>query len=178
VEQSIESWEMIPGGSQSFRRGESVVIVEILYSFRGGVMAIAYKVVGKKHRCGTNLTLFILSCGGRLTKTFQRMVAEHSEYFPVYSKGAKVTAVPGSVGLLAFRYKRDAVAFQVDEDFTAATEIVRVRAIRGKIRRCTAFSLYPGCGARIADLWEGGVSKGKMCPPAGTVCMKSCEVLD
>jgi hypothetical protein len=72
---------------------------------------IAYKVVGKITRYGTNAT------GSELSELqTKKIIEENPKFFPRYKKGEVIKAVKGSQGIYCFLGKKDAINFKNQYD--------------------------------------------------------------
>jgi hypothetical protein len=147
---------------------------------------IAYKVVGKQHRYGTNATLYITGgnqpSDGHGLASLKRNIdyLQIQEYFPRYRKGTKVEAVPGSVGILCFGSRKDAQRFiEYYWDQYLIKSPVKIVKVKGFSKITTPFRLASGCSdlGRIRNLSrkEAVLSVN---PPNGTIAFKAVEVLE
>lgn len=147
---------------------------------------IAYKVVGKQHRYGTNATLYITGgnqpSDGHGLASLKRNInyLQVQEYFPRYRKGTRIEAVPGSVGILCFDSREDARRFiegYWSQDLIRSP--VKIVKVKGFSKITTPFRLASGC----SDLGQMRKLRRKeavlnMNPPSGTIAFKAVEVLE
>lgn len=137
-------------------------------------MSIAYKVVDKKTRHGSNFVVY-------LTELFQDRTFEEVEdtikylrlkrYFPIYKKGKIVKAAPDSVGIFCFNDKDSAFDFMNNNEILEFCNIVSVRGI-GKSLNVKYIS--SNCGSCLYYV----KSMRDVPPPIGTVFYNSVEVLE
>lgn len=113
---------------------------------------IAYKVVDKEYRLGSNALLYIDTNGFEL---FKRAVQKYQLqlYFPVYKKGAIVKAVEGSIGIMCFFSEDCAKEFIYYYRISRPVIIVKVdgknlinESVTKKIK------LIPGCAGSLARI--------------------------
>jgi hypothetical protein len=91
---------------------------------------IAYKVVDKRTRYGTNAAIFIDST--KFSKyEFERFIKENDlvEYYPSYEKGNIAEAVKDSHGIMCFHDINDAYDFMERENLEDICEIIKVEGI-------------------------------------------------
>ena len=144
---------------------------------------IAYKVIGKNNRYGTNWTIFTRDgtdiqdeCGTISTNYF---LHKYKQYFPKYTKGKIIKKVFGTAGIMVFQTIRDCKNFQGRENIHYITRIVKVRMIG---RAKTAKRMLGGCGSNpnwlVGDLkrWDSPVERREV--PIGTVAIDAVEVLE
>jgi hypothetical protein len=119
---------------------------------------IVYKVVGKRHRYGSNLTMFFerfpLFSGA--FRSWKRKNKEYwkelKPYFPKYLKGSLIEEVKGSKGIMCFYKKEDAEKFIFKNFLYKGKEkIVKVQGIG---RKKKVKFLKSGCGFDIRYLLE------------------------
>lgn len=101
---------------------------------------LAYKIVDKNTRRGTN---YILGTEGRDVEIPDKV----KKYFPQYSKGAVVKAVPKSAGICCFKTREDAKQFINDELllYISLCEILKVQG-EGVVAHPV---LYPQLGCNL-----------------------------
>lgn len=143
---------------------------------------IAYKVVEKGTRNGTNWTLFKNSRNfSRLNRElYMRFKRKHKEWFPRYKKGSIVEMAEGSVGILTFCDKYAACQFMWLEGLNSDTvKIIRVRGI-GKMP--TPSFIISGVGSDIERIIinpkEADLIGDLRRTPPGVACYKKVEVLE
>jgi hypothetical protein len=131
---------------------------------------IAYKVVHKKTRYGSNAAGFIKDNG---EKSFYYTVKQLKlkKFFPVYKKNTVVKQAPKSVGLMAFESLDQALGFIYEYDFDA--KIIKVEGTR---KRKQARKIRHGC-MNIEYLLE---EDGKHLTPTheGTIFFAKLKVLE
>ena len=143
---------------------------------------IAYKVVEKGTRFGSNMTInkhvnLNRASFEKLTPDMKRSLKlrmDHKAWFPRYFKGTTVKMAPGSVGILAFDTRENAEEFKAD--YGALDEygkIIKVK-VKGKllpksqiIRSCSEF-------AHLVGIWRQDMVN----PPTGTIFCRAVEVLE
>jgi len=130
---------------------------------------IAYKVIHKKTRYGSNAAGYIAEFGEH---DFYNCVEALSlkKFFPVYRKDTIVEQAPKSVGLMAFESFDKAKHFTQDYSITA--KIVKVE---GTPKRKQPKVITQGCMNILALVY----SKGNLTPaPTGTVFFTKLKVLE
>jgi len=134
----------------------------------------AFKVVGKRTRWGSNITLYRNNypLNEHLVDA-RRLCREHPDYFPKYSKGATITALKSTPGIMCFKDRDYAEDFLETYDIRLEAKIIRVRGI-GRPRR--SLKIFSGCGDTPEYLWTLEEPIGS--PITGTVAFKSVKVLD
>ena len=142
---------------------------------------IAYKVVHKDYRWGSNLTIYA-SEGNKKPQAIQQLLdalPSCKPYFPTYIKGATITAVPGSVGILCFESEKHCHNFMFKEDITDCCSIIKVRLI-GRINKNVR--LVFGAGSHPMHILniqkEGNDPLYFMNPPTGSIAVPAVEVLE
>ena len=93
---------------------------------------IAYKVVRKWKRYGTNLTIYE-SLASKQAQV-KKLLKEHSNLFPTYHKGATVHKASGTEGLFVFLEKRHAEEFIEWELSHLRVKIIKVKP-QSKVRK-------------------------------------------
>ncbi len=88
---------------------------------------IAYKVVRKWKRYGTNLTIYE-SLASKQAQV-KKLLKEHSNLFPTYHKGATVHKASGTEGLFIFLEKRRAEEFIEWELPHRPVKIIKVKPL-------------------------------------------------
>jgi len=91
-------------------------------------MTIAHKVVERRTRNCSNLTLFI-DGQTRRRRSANRIRNKYPEWFPVYKKGSTVTMAPNSRGILCFKTSYDAECFraQYSKLFYSNSIVIKVK---------------------------------------------------
>ena len=144
---------------------------------------IAYKVVEKQTRWGSNWMMFKdyladkeisrLVLVYRIGLNFRK---KNPEFFPRYFRGSVVKAAPKSKGILCFETKQHAENFISDFFLKHRATVVKVQGI-GRARRID--SVIRGCGAVP---WHLVTKKGDalymMPPPKGTIAFNAVKVLE
>ena len=142
---------------------------------------IAYKVVHKDYRWGSNLTIYATGINAK-PKDIQQTLEAHPEckaYFPTYAKGSTITAVLGSVGILCFDSVLHCHDFMAKEDIANYSTIIKVRLI-GRVNKNVR--LVKGAGTHpmtIINIHESGNDPFEfMNPPTGSIAVPAVEVLE
>lgn len=108
---------------------------------------IAYKVVAKKTRYGSNAIGYLRDYEHMFEWSMFRKVLkkypELKQYFPVYKKNATVTAVSRSAGIFAFREKFQAETF-IKEYFNGIRSKVEIIKIEGTSRNVKVINFIYG----------------------------------
>lgn len=141
---------------------------------------IAYKVVGKKHRYSTNLSIYLYSNSHinitglkKSSGSLKYWEILFSKFFFKYTKGKIIEADHKTEGIFCFKRKKYAEAF-IKEHKDCNLQILKVKGI-GKanynpkiIMECGADPqrLTTGFSYRLVDSYEG------------TVCFPKIEVLE
>lgn len=147
---------------------------------------IAYKVVNKETRDGSNWTMFIndkfynkyakedkIKDGLRAAKEFKK---QHPEYFPKYKKDTIVYAAPGSVGIMCFETAENAYDFIHRYDLNSRAKAIKVDGI-GRAKRKN-IKITCGCGSNPGNLTNIHYYLIETDPPEGTITFKSVKVLE
>jgi len=134
---------------------------------------LVYKVVGRKHRYGSNASIYLYKFG---LDVFERMLDEYPQlkpYFPKYLKGSIVKSVESSIGILCFWDKKDAEQFRCSyaELSGEHTVIIEVDGIGYPTEPSVVMR---GCGY-IKTFLEKHPTMTEA--PYGSVCFKAVEVL-
>ena len=140
---------------------------------------IAYKVVHKDYRWGSNLTIFAMEkC--KTQDSIARILDTNPQckpYFPIYTKGSIITAVSESVGILCFLNKEYCTNFMLKEDITDHCIIIKVRLI-GRVNK----NVRLVCGAGEHPMTILNAHKDNpfdmMNPPTGSIAVPAVEVLE
>ena len=138
---------------------------------------IAYKVVEKRTRWGSNWMMFKnrYACGRISLEEFTRGLKfrkRHPEIFPHYYRGRIIKAAPCSLGILCFETKKDAENFILDADFGSSATIVAVRGI-GFARAVK--KVLACCGAYP---WRLETGSFVTLAPKGTLAFDAIKVLE
>jgi hypothetical protein len=139
---------------------------------------IYYKVVGKKHRFGSNHTMLFGDkdmCGlFAVTKSKSKIF---KKFFPQYKNRTVVKAARGSQGIFCFRSLQYARFFRRDceKKFRRGTAIIRVEGI-GKPNYNP--HVIPNCGYTMEGLLSFKNTKSAYNAPAGSISFKSVKVLE
>jgi hypothetical protein len=114
---------------------------------------IAYKIVGKRNRMGTNMNICLEEKGISFTKfkkEYNKVWNDIKQYFPKYVKGEVINSVKGTVGIMCFQTKKSAQYFINDSWLNKSNlEIIKVLGC-GKIRK--RFKYIGGCGSEVSYL--------------------------
>jgi hypothetical protein len=70
---------------------------------------IAYKVVGKRHRYGSNLSAWLQF--NPTSKSYKAVIEKVPFLFPRYQKGKTIVAAEGTIGIMCFETKKAAENF-------------------------------------------------------------------
>lgn len=149
-------------------------------------MPVAFKVVMKKYRFGTNAALYASTGWYNVVFSLERMIAFKvallsepalKPYFPRYSKNTVVKAAKGSVGLMAFSSKQEAEYFILGELRGASSlHIVRLSYSMHDILPAPPH-IKDNCGGRIMNLLNPPERNGRTIP-SGTIFLSSATVID
>jgi hypothetical protein len=133
---------------------------------------IAYKVVHKKTRYGSNAAGYIAEYNERaFHKTVEKLNLQ--KFFPVYKKDAIVKQAPKSVGLMAFDSLDRALCFVYNHDFTA-----KIIKVEGTPKRKQLNKIIQGC-MRIEYLAAEETKEDYYtCAPEGTIFFAKLKVLE
>lgn len=138
---------------------------------------VLYKVVGKEHRYGTNMTGYMCNknLDAKEVEKFLESIPELKPFFPRYKKNSVVKAAPGSVGLLCFEDREFAEAFiaRYPESLTKAGTIIKVKPL-AKCKRARDWKIIRSCMS-IKNLLDGHAD---MYAPSGTVAVDKLKVLE
>jgi hypothetical protein len=138
---------------------------------KGELNMIAYKVVHKKTRYGSNAAGYIEDYGERsFHNTVEQLKLE--KFFPVYKKDVVVKQAPKSVGLMAFESLDKARSFRRNYAFDA--KIIKVEGTR---KRKQAPKIIPGCMCIKYLLKEVG-KEHLTFTPEGTIFFAKLKVLE
>lgn len=149
-------------------------------------MQVAFKVVMKWHRFGTNAALYTSDSYNRIyspkyMKYFKYLLDAYptlKPYFPRYSKNTVVKAVPGSVGLMAFSSKLEAEDFIFCELRGMSTAyIVKLLYTKADILN-PPMRIIGNCGGRIMNLLDLDLGYSSRPVPEGTIFLSKATVLD
>ena len=154
-------------------------------AFEGGgeIDLIAYKVVEKGTRWGSNWMMFkdVLTDPEALPSSCEKGLKfqkEHPEFFPRYFKNTIVKAAPKSRGILCFETKQHAERFITYSDLKHRAIIVKVRGI-GQARQIV--SVIPNCGSfpwHLTLTTKMKLGFYMMRAPKGTIAFNAVEVLE
>jgi hypothetical protein len=133
---------------------------------------IAYKVVEKKTRHGSNWMLI------NLYGEKHRLTAKYKKYFPKYNVGATVKSIPDSVGILCFKEKHNAMGFIGSYGLEEHAKVVRVDG-EGKITSNPM--IFGGCGTypkTIVECFEDNADRARYFAPCGSIGFEYVTVLE
>lgn len=142
---------------------------------------IAYKVIDRAKRFGTNYAIF---CFEQSKTEFLDLISEIKElnqYFPIYSKNSVINYVEGSVGLMTFDSIANALDFLKSEDPLKRLMkneniiIVKVSINKKNILPSPRY-IRANCGGNILKLLHGDFLH--KCVPEGTIFCKSLTVIE
>lgn len=136
---------------------------------------IVYKVVEKRTRHGTNMTMFLNNIPDFRKHRYKRIKKFIPEYLrPRYLKGRTIKAHPHTVGLMCFKTVDYAKSFIYDYSLQSTSIVIKVRGILRKNQNVT---IIPHCGTAPQYLL---IMKNSMMmrPPYGTVFCDIVEVLE
>ena len=137
---------------------------------------VVFKVVGKRTRWGSNITIYRNSypLNKRLIEA-RRLCIKYPNYFPKYSKGATVTGVADTPGIMCFEERKYAEDFLRTYLLHDTAKIIRVRGIG---RPKYSFKIFFSCGDTPEYLWTLDESSklGEAIP--GTIAFESVKILD
>jgi len=139
---------------------------------------IAYKVVHKETRYGSNAALFMRDKNRYYESEaiFKEALEECSElrkFFPIYLKGKKIRRVKDSCGILCFLTIRDAENFL--ERYCGLSKITKIIKVTGILFKTgEEIRLIGNCG-KIENLLRG---KFQHVPPFGTITFKEVTILE
>ena len=135
---------------------------------------IAFKVVGKRTRRGSNITIYRNNHPlNERPIDARRLCRENPDHFPKYSKGATITALESTPGIMCFKDRDYAEDFLETYDIRLEAKIIRVRGI-GRPRR--SLKIFGDCGDNPEYLWT--LKEPIRSPIPGTVAFRSVKVLD
>ena len=148
---------------------------------------IAYKVVSKKYRYGSNWTmgveeLLYENYGHYIMKDIRGIMSGFPGMFPKYEKGATVKAAKGSIGILCFERKKDAHRFL--NAYWRLREYATIIKVKGRGKRKGKVHIKTGAGGffnyaqkMIMKSWK---EPWDFCgtAPEGTVAFDEVEVLE
>jgi hypothetical protein len=139
---------------------------------------IAYKVVEKNTRWGSNWAMFKHShmkiMPGLHWKKALAFKKEYPKYFPRYFKNYIIKAVPNSPGILCFRYYRHAQLFICRYSWTEI-KIIIIKVEGFGIPKDN-ICVHASCGTDPRDLIAA--SDGIVSAPYGTIGFKKVRVLE
>ena len=142
---------------------------------------ILYKVVGKEHRYGSNMTAWMLNENKSLeeTKEFLEQFPNLKPYFPRYVKKTVIEEVPYSPGLLCFSSKTAAGLFiNTYTVFQNKIVIIKVQSLSWVDYYVPPRSVISG-GMKIMNLVLRSPEKYSLFAlPEGTVGVKKLLVLE
>jgi len=105
---------------------------------------IAYKVVGKRHRYGTNACIYIQNHSLKSFKEYLKKCPILAKFFPAYKKNSIIKAVNCSEGIYCFKHKKYIPNFlYVNGIPPKNVKIVKVIGY-GPVKKIPDF--IPGCG--------------------------------
>jgi hypothetical protein len=146
----------------------------------GGFMknlTIAYKVLDRETRHGSNYTMLSVD------KELYKITKILEVFFPVYTVGHIVSAVPNSCGIMCFNCEENAKTF-MSFNYGLRTHGMLVKIV-GINRLPTPVSIFSGCGSRPMKLLSLLVAKmgyapigDIMPPPEGIMCFESVFVIE
>jgi len=90
---------------------------------------LAYKVVEKKTRKGSNWLLAKLEARRKIIPFPLKIMQKHREFYPSYFGGRTIRAVPGSQGIFCFQKYEEAERFITYYDLQHRARIIRLRGI-------------------------------------------------
>lgn len=132
---------------------------------------MAYKVVEKQTRHCSNWAIYKTHYQETRVLKYRR---EHPEWFPRYFKGRTVKEAPGSIGILCFEYKMEALCFA--ESYKKIDWlIIQVEGIGEQRDWCLLIS---GCGCYPKRLGREALVTDLVSPPIGTVLYHEVLVLE
>lgn len=138
-------------------------------------MTIAYKVVEKRTRNCSNMTLYTFYKHRR--ELGNKIREEYPEWFPVYKKGTTVKMAPNSAGILCFTSYHAANGFKRDYDkLQNRAMIIKVKGID---MLTSPNMIYGACGTSPEYLYSRSEYQRRTIPaPYRTIAFKSVKVLE
>ena len=97
---------------------------------------IAYKVVEKKTRKGSNWVMFKRNHWKNYFNYDIKRIRRggYMFLFPTYRRGSIIKADPRTVGILCFATKEDAVQFQINYKLELSTKIIKVKGYEDRAK--------------------------------------------
>lgn len=132
-----------------------------------------YKVVEKKTRHGSNMTIYLNSIPSTRRQLYKRIKKIIPEYLrPRYLKGRIIKAHPDTVGIMCFKTVENANHFICNYGLQSTSRIVKARGI---LRETQNVKIIPQCGSEPEYLL---IRIGITAPPVGTIFCDEIEVLE
>lgn len=142
----------------------------------GYKIMIAYKVVEKNTRHGSNWAIYRNFCKSR-PHLDSKIRKKYPQYFPRYLKGTTVKAATGSVGIMCFEDKTDAQRFLIRE-LDYGNIYGKIIKVKGYNKNKVTFWIGCHCASSPENIIENKFAEGTMRPPLGTIAFKSVKVLE
>lgn len=135
-----------------------------------------YKVVEKQTRHCSNWTLY--KTHPKQDNRAYKYRKNHPEWFPRYFKGRIVKEVPGSIGILCFEFKVNALNFI--RSYSSSNINWLTIQVKGINKREKVQFLISGCGCFPMFLTLGNIGNqhNTTVPPQGTVAYREVLVLE
>lgn len=134
---------------------------------------ICYKVVSKKSRYGTNLSIYLKLHNKLKRKTLLKMYPKLKDFLPIYYKNKIIKRVEDSPGIMVFNHRYSAENFIIENDLVKVCKIVKVEGINN----LQSSPIKESCGSMIFRLIDCN-RYNEMIPPHDTLFFEEVKVLE
>jgi hypothetical protein len=133
---------------------------------------MAYKVVTEEGRLGTNAAMALYGQSLLSENVFRK----YREYYPVYNKGATITAVKGSAGICCFKTMKDANLF-IGNSYSLRCSNMLIIKVKG-FKKVDNPVLKSGCGGPPAHIMKRIEINPPRVLPKGFISFEKVKVLE